>query len=69
LRKVTERPEAVIAKTVKIIGTDKNRIYKEVSILLGNKKAYSKMANAINPYGDGKAAIRIVKAISNYFKE
>ena len=69
LRKVTERPEAVIARTVKIIGTDKNRIYKEVSILLCNKKAYVKMANAINPYGDGKAAIRIIKAISNYFKE
>jgi UDP-N-acetylglucosamine 2-epimerase (non-hydrolysing) len=63
LRHKTERPEGVRAGTVKIIGTDKEKIIKETSSLLQNNNEYNKMANAINPYGDGKAAERIFKII------
>ena len=63
LRHKTERPEAVKAGTVKIIGTDKEKIIEETSILLKKNKEYHKMARAINPYGDGKAAERIFKII------
>lgn len=68
LRKVTERPEAVKAGTVKVIGTDEQKVYKEIRLLLDNKKAYNKMAKSVNPYGDGKAAFRTVEAIRYYFK-
>lgn len=67
LREVTERPEAILAGTVKVAGTDTARIYRETARLLENKKAYHKMANALNPYGDGKASQRIARALSNYF--
>ncbi len=60
LRDTTERPEGVEAGTTKIVGTDQRRIIKEVKELLENKFSYEKMANAINPYGDGKAAIKIL---------
>ncbi|HVO74940.1 MAG TPA: UDP-N-acetylglucosamine 2-epimerase (non-hydrolyzing), partial [Ignavibacteriaceae bacterium] len=65
LRDVTERPEAVDAKTVKIVGTNIKKIVFETSHLLRNKTDYNKMANAINPYGDGKAVERIIKIISS----
>ena len=63
LRDNTERPEAVEAGTVKLIGTDKQIVYEEAKLLLTDAGEYQKMANACNPYGDGRASERIVKAI------
>lgn len=63
LRDTTERPEAIEAGTVKLIGTDKTRVYQETRKLLADKTEYEHLANACNPYGDGQAASRIVKAI------
>jgi len=63
LRDVTERPEAVMAGTVKLLGTDYNRIVEEANLLLNNSEIYDKMTKAINPYGDGKASKRIVESI------
>lgn len=63
LRDTTERPEAVEAGTVKLIGTERDRVYKEMRLLLADQQEYDKLANACNPYGDGKAAQRIVKTI------
>ncbi|AFK85343.1 MULTISPECIES: non-hydrolyzing UDP-N-acetylglucosamine 2-epimerase [Thermoanaerobacterium] len=67
LRDVTERPEAVKAGTVKIIGTDFDRVYNEAKLLLTDKDEYDRMANAVNPYGDGNASKRIVQAIKYAF--
>jgi len=63
LRSETERPEAVDAGTVKIVGTDVNSVVNEASHILDNDAVYLKMASAINPYGDGKASQRIVEHI------
>ena len=63
LRDTTERPEAVEAGTVKLIGTDEQVVYDEAKKLLTDKKEYNSMAEACNPYGDGKASHRIVQAI------
>jgi len=63
LRDTTERPEAIAAGTVKLIGTDKERVYAEARLLLADKDEYDRMANACNPYGDGQAAKRIVETI------
>ena len=67
LRDVTERPEAVKAGTVKLVGTDMNTIILEANNLIKNSDEYDKMSKAINPYGDGKASERIVAAILEYF--
>ena len=67
MRENTERPEAVTAGTVKLIGTDEERIVQEVDTLLNDNAAYQAMANAVNPYGDGKAAERTVAAIAQMF--
>jgi len=67
LRNVTERPEAVKAGTVKVVGTQPRMIISEVENLLRNKNEYDKMARAINPYGDGKASKRIVDIVSSFF--
>lgn len=64
MRENTERPEAVVAGTVKLIGTDRGRIVAEARSLLDQDVAYGAMANAVNPYGDGKAAERAVAAIA-----
>ncbi|KAB1640825.1 non-hydrolyzing UDP-N-acetylglucosamine 2-epimerase [Gulosibacter chungangensis] len=64
MRENTERPEAVEAGTVRLIGTDEERIFNDVTELLTDKAAYDKMANAVNPYGDGRAAERTVAAIA-----
>lgn len=64
LRENTERPEAVDAGTVKLIGTLTEDIVEETSALLDEKKAYDAMAHAVNPYGDGRAAERCVAAIA-----
>ena len=67
LRDTTERPEAVEAGTVKLIGTDREVVYNEAKKLLSDEKAYSHMADAVNPYGDGKAAARIIQAILYHY--
>ncbi|MFV5661361.1 UDP-N-acetylglucosamine 2-epimerase (non-hydrolyzing) [Acinetobacter pittii] len=61
MRDTTERPEAVEAGTVKLVGTDKNTLIKEAQKLIDSKIEYEKMAKAHNPYGDGRACARIVK--------
>ena len=66
MRETTERPEAVIAGTVRLVGTDKGRIV-EVSSLLTDPAAYARMARAVNPYGDGRAASRSVAAMEHFF--
>ncbi|WP_205164154.1 non-hydrolyzing UDP-N-acetylglucosamine 2-epimerase [Arthrobacter roseus] len=63
MRENTERPEAVTAGTVRLIGTDEGRIYDEVSSLLTDAAHFDSMANAVNPYGDGAAARRSIAAI------
>jgi len=63
MRDTTERPEAVDAGTVKLVGTDEHRIVEVASSLLDNKDEYEKMSRSHNPYGDGKAATRIVSII------
>ncbi|MFB9069946.1 non-hydrolyzing UDP-N-acetylglucosamine 2-epimerase [Citricoccus parietis] len=64
MRENTERPEAVTAGTVRLIGTDEERIYREVTTLLRDQNAYDAMAQAVNPYGDGQAAARTVSAVA-----
>ncbi|GGC89948.1 UDP-N-acetyl glucosamine 2-epimerase [Tersicoccus solisilvae] len=63
MRENTERPEAVTAGTVLLIGTDENRIVAEVHRLLHDEKHFDAMAHAVNPYGDGRAAERTVAAV------
>ena len=69
LRDTTERPEAVVAGTVRLIGTDKDVVYKETKRLLTDADAYHAMSMAVNPYGDGKASQRIVQTILHVFHE
>ena len=63
MRDTTERPEALSAGTVKLVGTDYNKIVEEVSSLLENTEYYNAMSHAVNPYGDGHACERIVKTL------
>ena len=63
LRDTTERPEAVDAGTVKLIGTEYEDVLRETNLLLDDAEHYKKMAEATNPYGDGKACERIIRAI------
>ncbi len=63
MRDTTERPEAVDAGTVELVGTDKKKIIEKVNELIKNNKFYEKMSRAHNPYGDGKASERIIKFI------
>ena len=63
MRDTTERPEALDAGTVKLVGTDYDKIYEEVSKLLENQQAYDQMSKAVNPYGDGLACERIVNVL------
>ena len=67
LRDVTERPEAVAYGTVKLVGTDIEKILSEANELIQNREAYEKMSKSVNPYGDGKASERIADAILRYF--
>jgi len=69
MRDTTERPEAVDAGTVKLVGTDKDRIVSAVHELLTNPDEYQKMSRAHNPYGDGKACERIVNKIIEHFEQ
>ena len=63
MRDTTERPEALDAGTVKLVGTNYDKIVNEVSLLLDDQAAYEKMSKAVNPYGDGKACGRIVERL------
>ncbi len=67
LRKVTERPEAIEAGTAKLVGTEANTIFQEAQRLLEDRDAYDQMARAVNPFGDGHAAERIVKILRERF--
>lgn len=67
MRDVTERQEALEAGTAKLVGSTKEKIVKETQLLLDNQHEYEKMAKAVNPYGDGQAAKRIVEIISSRF--
>jgi len=67
LRETTERPEAIMAGTAKLIGTNSDNIFKEAADLLGNPESYRKMANAVNPFGDGHSSEHIVKIVEEYF--
>lgn len=68
LRDTTERPEAVAAGTVKLVGTSEEGVASAAHVLLRNNDAYRKMATAVNPYGDGQASYRILEAIEGYFR-
>lgn len=67
MRDTTERPEAVLAGTVKLVGTDREKIVKEVSRLFDEKAYYDSMSFAHNPYGDGQACSRIIAALKSAF--
>ena len=67
LREVTERPEGVTAGTARVVGTDRARIVAAATELLTSPEAYARMANAVNPYGDGHASERILSALAERF--
>lgn len=69
LRDTTERPEGVQAGTLKLVGTDTEKVDSALEKLLNDNKEYERMAKAKNPYGDGKASDRILQAISYYFNQ
>ena len=64
IRDTTERPEALFSGTVRLVGTDYNKIMHEVSTLIDDMAAYEKMSKAVNPYGDGLACSRIVEVLN-----
>ena len=66
MREKTERPEAVAAGTVKLVGTDEKRILEEAEILLENAEIYNRMSRIHNPYGDGRASTRIADVIHSF---
>lgn len=65
MRDTTERPEGVKAGTLKLVGTDEEMIYNTFTELLTNQKAYTAMAHAVNPYGDGHACERIADILED----
>ncbi len=65
MREVTERPEAVEAGTVKLVGTDPEKIVAETARLLEDRAEYARMSRAHNPYGDGKASDRIAQILAS----
>ena len=67
LRSTTERPEGIKSGNAVLVGTDEQNIVKEASSLLSDNKRYKKMSQAASPYGDAKAAPRIIEAILYYF--
>jgi UDP-N-acetylglucosamine 2-epimerase (non-hydrolysing) len=69
LRETTERPEAVNAGTAKLVGTDTQTIVASAAQLLSNPTAYETMANAINPFGDGRASERILQIVRGFLGE
>ena len=69
MREVTERPEAVTAGTVQLVGTDKNKITNNINQLLNNTTLYKQMSVAHNPYGDGCACQLIVEQIKHFYAQ
>ncbi len=69
LRDTTERPEGITAGTLKLVGTDDKKIYKELNNLISDKELYEKMSKASNPYGDGLASKRIIENIEQMLKK
>jgi UDP-N-acetylglucosamine 2-epimerase (non-hydrolysing) len=67
MRETTERPEAVVAGTARLVGTDETQIVGAVRTLLHDEVEYRRMANAVNPYGDGRAAERTIAALAHMF--
>ena len=67
LRDTTERPEAVEAGTVRLVGTDQDAVHAAAHELLSDTAAYKLMSNSVNPYGDGKASERIIQALRHEF--
>jgi len=67
MRNTTERPEAVQAGTVKLVGTDGVTIVENVNLLLNNQSIYAQMSQAHNPYGDGKACERIINFLQLFY--
>lgn len=65
MRNTTERPEGIEAGTVKLVGTDRKTIVENALSLIDDPSIYDKMSKAVNPYGDGKAAERIVEIINS----
>ena len=63
MRDTTERPEGIAAGTLKLVGTDEQRIYEACKVLLTDPQAYQTMSHAVNPYGDGHASERIVQIL------
>lgn len=68
VRRETERPEGIKAGTARLIGVEYENVFNQIDLLLNNKEEYNKMANAVNPYGDGHAAERIVEIIVKQLK-
>jgi UDP-N-acetylglucosamine 2-epimerase (non-hydrolysing) len=66
MRETTERPEAVVAGTVKLVGADRHNIIENVRTLLIDRAEYDRMSQAHNPYGDGKAAGRIASVLEKF---
>ena len=66
-RDTTERPEAVTAGTVRLVGTDKDKIFNELNLLLTDKGVYEKMSTASNPYGDGQTSTRITEILAEWY--
>ncbi|HKW44912.1 MAG TPA: UDP-N-acetylglucosamine 2-epimerase (non-hydrolyzing) [Candidatus Eremiobacteraceae bacterium] len=69
LRRVTERPEGIAAGTLRLVGTDEDTVVRNLNELLDDRAAYDRMAKASNPYGDGKAADRIAKALLARYRD
>ena len=69
MREATERPEAIEAGVAKLVGTDRHRILREVAVLLDDPLAYEQMARPANPFGDGRASERIVKALRQRWQQ
>lgn len=69
VRRETERPEAIEAGTVKLVGVSEEELYRMSKELLDDKEAYDQMAKAVNPYGDGQASQRIVKALKEAYRK
>ena len=63
MRDTTERPEGVSAGTLKLVGTEEKKIYENFTLLLDDRSEYQKMSSAANPYGDGKASVRIADVL------
>jgi UDP-N-acetylglucosamine 2-epimerase len=69
MRDSTERPEAIVSGTARLVGVDANKICQHVILLLDDQASYQQMVNSKNPYGNGTAAQNIVVAIKHYFSE